>query len=460
MTLADLRALFPITQRWAYLDHASIGPIPTPALAAVQDHLRTRHLDEPNTFGLDEPVLELLRAKIGDLIGAAATRVEFAPNTSYALNVLAQGFPWKPGDRIAIPEMEFPANVYPFLALKSRGVEIDFVRCAGGQFTLDDLDAALTPQTRLVAVSWVQFLSGFRCDVAAVAALAHERGAFLSLDAIQGLGALRLDVEAAGVDFLACGAHKWLLAMPGCGFLYASEQLQAMLAPTPGWLNGPIDWDDLRAEQDEMPLHEDASRFRVGTLNVPGLLSLDAALTLLGSLDPAASEAHVLAMRRRLAGGLDALGLPRFGRWSPKHDSGIVTIEPAFPEHVAEALETAGVRAALRDRKIRFSPHVYTHPDEIDRALEVLRKALSDRRAYAARDRETVQRLLRQPEAPLSPAEPPPEPPPAPPPRGASSIGAVIGAGRLLDSDDTDDTDDTDDSDGSDGSAANAAPSS
>jgi selenocysteine lyase/cysteine desulfurase len=434
MTLDRLRDLFPITRRWAYLDHASIGPVPTPAYDAVQAHLRTRHLEEPNTFPQDEPALALLRAKIGDLIGAEAARVEFAPNTSYALNVLAQGFPWKRGDRIAIPEMEFPANVYPFLALKARGVEIDFIRCTDGQFTLDDVEAALTPRTRLVAVSWVQFLSGFRCDVEAISALAHDRGALLSLDAIQGLGALRLDVRAAGVDFLACGAHKWLMAMPGTGFLYASEEMQAVLAPTPGWLNGPIDWDDLRAAQDEAPLHDDASRFRVGTLNVPGLLSLDATLGLLGSLDPIESEARVLAMRRRLADGLDNLGLQRFGTWSPENDSGIVTVQPDNPEPLAEALEAAGVRVALRDRKIRLSPHLYTHPDEVDRALGVLRDALHDRRDYAARDRQAVYRLRHQPE-PL-PADPPPL---APPPRPPTSIDAVIDAGRLLDSDAPDD---------------------
>ena len=426
MSLDRLRSHFAHTSRWAYLDHASIGPLPTPALEAVQAHLAGRHAEEPNTFPADEPMLERLKRRLGALVGAEAARVEFAPNTSYALNVLAQGFPWQTGDRIAIPEMEFPANVYPFLELRRHGVEVDFIRCADGQFSLDDVEQALTPRTRLVAASWVQFLSGFRCDVAGIAALAHAHGAFFSLDAIQGLGALQLDVRAAGVDFLACGGHKWLMAMPGAGFLYASEQMQAHLAPTPGWLNGPIDWDDLRAAQDQMPLHPDASRFRVGTLNVPGLYALDASLGLLQSLDPAGAEAHVLAMRRRLAAGLDELGLPRLGRWAPEHDSGIVTVQPEAPEPLAAALEEAGVRVALRDRKIRFSPHVYTHPDEVDRALDVLKGALRAHTEYAARERETVRRLREQPD---------PFPLAALPDPLAPSIDDALAAGRTLDSD-------------------------
>ena len=436
MPFHSLRSHFPHTARWAYLDHASVGPLPAPAHDAVQAHLARRFRDEPNTFPTDEPVLNRLRSRIGALVGTAAARVEFAPNTSYALNVLAQGFPWRPGDRIAIPEMEFPANVYPFLELRRHGVGVDFIRCRDGQFSLDDVEAALTPRTRLVAVSWVQFLSGFRCDVAGVAALAHARGAFLSLDAIQGLGALRLDVERAGVDFLACGGHKWLMAMPGTGFLYVSEEMQALLAPTPGWLNGPIDWDDLRADQRQMPLHADASRFRLGTLNVPGLVALDASLGLLGSLDAAAAEAHVLAMRRRLADGLDRLGLPRFGRWAPEHDSGIVTVQPDAPEPLAAALEAAGVRVALRDRKIRFSPHVYTHPDEADRALDVLKRALRTHAEHHARERETARRLAIQPEPfPLdAPALAPPTP------SLSSSIDDALSGGLTLDSDRTPDT--------------------
>ena len=431
MPLAALRSQFPHIERWTYLDHASIGPVPTPAFEAVTAHLAQRYHHEPNTFPTDEPVLNRLKGRIASLLGTSAARVEFAPNTSYALNVLAQGFPWQPGDRVAIPEMEFPANVYPFLELRRRGVEVDFIRCRDGQFALADVEAALTPRTRLVAASWVQFLSGFRCDVAAVAALAHDRGAFFSLDAIQGLGALRLDVEAAGVDFLACGGHKWLMGMPGAGFLYASEEVQALLAPTPGWLNGPIDWDDLRAAQDAMPLHADAGRFRVGTLNVSGLISLDASLGLLGSLDPAAAEAHVLAMRRRLADGLDRLGLPRLGRWAPEHDAGIVTVAPETPEPLAAALEAAGVRVALRDRKLRFSPHVYTHPDEVDRALYVLRGALRQHTEHAARERETARRLTDQP-------DPFPLDAPALSPSPSDDIDAALSGGLTLDSDASD----------------------
>lgn len=373
-TALDVAALFPHTREQAYLNHAAISPLPAPAVEAVQDFLADRHGRAIENFAGMMPLWDRARERSARLIGAHAGRVAFAPNTSYALNVLAQGLRWEPGDRVAVPACEFPANVYPFLALERRGVHVDFIPHHEGTFTLEDAERALTPQTRVLTVSFVQFLSGFTADLEALGALCHERGVIFCVDAIQGLGALRLDVKAAKIDFLACGGHKWLMGMQGQGFLYLTEALQAQVDAPAGWLHGPVDWE--RLDDYDLAFHDTAERFHPGTLNSAGIVALDAALALHEAVGPDVAEARVLVSAQRIARGLDALGLERYG--SSEVRSGIVTVRHPQPEALMDALDEANVAVAVRNRLVRFAPHWYTSEAEIDRALEVV-AAFGDR---------------------------------------------------------------------------------
>lgn len=368
---AAVRRHFPHTETVAYLDHASMGPLSRPVLEAVETYLGERHRTRPNNYDRVEPIVARCRARLGALLGVDPGRVDFAPNTSYALHVLAQGLDWRPGDRVAVPACEFPANVHPWLGLAARGVEVDFVPHTQGTFSLDAVRATLTPRTRLLAVSWVQFLSGFRCDLDVLGTLCRARGVLLAVDAIQGLGALRLDLRQTPVDFLACGAHKWLLGLPGTAFFYVSEALQDRLTPLRGWLNGPVDWDDLTAYTAD--LHADATRFRVGTLDHAGIVALEAALGVYAEAGAAWAEHEVLARGAELAEGLRRLGLPRYGSADPAHASGIVTVAPPDPEAALRALETAGVQAAIRNRLLRLSPSWTNPPSDVVRTLDALR---------------------------------------------------------------------------------------
>jgi cysteine desulfurase / selenocysteine lyase len=365
-----LRHHFPHTGHGAYLDHASTGPLSRPVMDALAAYYEQRHRTLPNNYLEVVPVVEATRDRLAVLVGADRERVDFAPNTSYALNVLAQGLDWRAGDRVAVPSCEFPANVYPWLGLEPQGVGVDFISHREGTLTVEDVEAALTPRTRVLAVSWVQFLSGFRCDLAALGTLCRSRGVLLAVDAIQGLGALRLDLRRTPVDFLACGGQKWLMAPLGTGFFYVSEALQDRLTPLRGWFNGPLDWDDFFAYP--MGLHEDASRFRVGTLNHAGIVGLHAALGVYEEVGPAEAEASVLARSRQVAEGLARLGLRRYGSDDPAHASGIVTAEVPDPEDTLAALAEAGVHAAVRNGLLRLSPTWYNTPEEVDRALAVL----------------------------------------------------------------------------------------
>ena len=371
MTHAEYRSNFPHAEEMVYLDHAATGPLSRPVIDAVKSFLEERHRTRPNNYFEMMPTLERGRTRLARLLGCSHERIEYAPNTSYGLNVLAIGYPWQPGDRVAVPDCEFPGNVQPWLGLQERyGVEVDFIPTWQGTFLLEDVERTLRPETRVLAVSWVQFLSGYKCDLRALADLAHSNNTLLAVDAIQGLGALRLNVEEAGVDFLASGGQKWMLATQGSAFIYVSEALQDRLLPVRGWQNGPIDWDDFGAFTDE--LHPDATRFRVGTLNSIGCLALDAALGLHLEAGLGWIEERVMENARMIADGLEAVGLKRFGSVDPAHASGIVTVEVPEPEALHAHLQSRNIHLSLRDRKLRFAPHAYNTEEEIGVVLETV----------------------------------------------------------------------------------------
>ncbi len=374
MTLDAYRSQFDLPEETAYLDHAATGVLSRPVREAAADFLDGRaglRSDcTPNNFPADLERIDRARSRAAALIGADVRTVELVPNTSYGLNLLAQGLDWRPGDRVAVPACEFPANVMPWRGLEAQGVEVDLVPHREGTFTVEDVEQVLRPQTRLVAVSYVQFLSGFRCDLAGLADLCRQRGVLLAVDAIQGVGAVRLDVAGVRPDLVAFGGHKWLCAMQGLGVVAVADTLLDRLRPVRGWLNGPVDWDDLEAAS--LDLHPDATRFRLGTLPTAQVYALDAALGLLLAVGPDTIEAAVLDHAGRLAEGLARLGARRVGSGDPARQSGIVTVEVDDPEGLHAHLAARGVVCSLRNRLVRFAPHAHTRPADLDRALDAV----------------------------------------------------------------------------------------
>lgn len=375
MTLSDLRARFPHTDREVYLNHAATSPLSTHAREAMSDHMAKRagakegvEIDGFETTLL--PLLQQTREQVATVLGASADRIAFAQNTSAALNILAEGLDWQPGDRVAIPDGTFPTNVFPFLNQRHRGVGVDFIPTNEGAFSVEDVEKTLRPGTRVVSVSWVHFLSGFQADLREIGRLCAERDILFCVDAIQGLGALQVDVHACEIDMLAAGCHKWLMGTQGLGVLYCGEDVQAQIRPPAGWLHGPVDWEEL--DDYALTFHDDARRFEIGTLNAIGLAALNASLGQYLEVGPEVFEDQILDLTAHLAGGLAGLGLTRYGSSDPLHGSGIVTVAPDDPEVLAEHLDAHGVKTALRNRKLRFSPHAYMTTDDIDRALEAV----------------------------------------------------------------------------------------
>ena len=374
MTLGALRDHFPHTEHQTYLNHAAVSPMSRPVREAIDAYVGERHGADPEApienFEAFMPVMAETKERVATVLGTESSRVEFVPNTSAGLNVLARGLDWQAGDRIAVPDGTFPTNVYPFLNLESEGVAVDFVPTSEGAYTVEDVADTLRPETRVLSVSWVHFLSGFRADLEALGTLCDDRDVVFCVDAIQGLGALQVDVDAAGIDFLTAGGHKWLMATQGVGLLYCAEWLQDHLQPPTGWLHGPVDWEHL--DDYELTFHDDARRFRTGTLNSVGVAALHAALGLYLEAGPALCEERVLDLSTALADELSDRGLPRYGTNDPGHASGIVTVEPNAPEALYEHLKERDITGAVRNRKLRLAPTYYNNEADLQAVLEAI----------------------------------------------------------------------------------------
>ncbi|MFP3941505.1 MAG: aminotransferase class V-fold PLP-dependent enzyme [Thermoanaerobaculia bacterium] len=377
-----LRREFPVTERWAYLNHGAIGPMPRRSADRMAELARTvaetgdRHWPERN----DE--CERVRRRVAELLGAPREHeVAFVGNTSEGLSAVAWGLDWRPGDNVVGPEPEFPSDVYPWMSLAELGVEYRRVPERDGRVAPEDLVAAVDGRTRVVAVSWVQYASGHRLPLEPLAAACRDAGALLVLDAIQGVGALSLDVEAAGVDVCALASHKWILGPEGVGIFYVSDRVVERLRSTRhGWRSvaKAFEWGAI----DPTPA-TGALRFEAGTLNVYGIHALGASVDLLLELDshggPGAVETRVLALADRVADGLVSRGFALAEpHRSPGETSGIVAgTHPDRPARaLAEDLEQRGVAVSHRAGRFRVSPHVYNTEAEIDRLLDALDELL------------------------------------------------------------------------------------
>lgn len=372
MNLDILRDQFPHAKSQIYLNHAATSPLSTRVMEALEAFYRQRHLERIDNYLDFAPTIEETLKRIAVAIGAEQHQVEFVPNTSTGLSLLAEGLDWRPGDRVAVPACEFPANVYPFMHLRDRGVELDFVPHKDGAFSVEDIVATLTPKTRLVSLSWVQFLSGFKTDLKRVVELCRSRGILVSVDAIQGVGALKLDVRETGIDFLACGTHKWLMSTQGLGFVYVADHLLERIRPRAGWLHGPIDWENLFDYR--LAFHPNARRFRLGTFNSAGIAALHAALGLFLECGIEWCEERVLENARHLDSGLTEAGLLPYGRdVATPPESGIITYRVSDAEAMQIHLLENRVVASVRNGLIRFAPTYYNSLDEMDRVIEHVR---------------------------------------------------------------------------------------
>jgi selenocysteine lyase/cysteine desulfurase len=356
-----------------YLNAASTGPLPERSVHAQQEFTRLRAtpylISQEQQFG----VLDTARHLVARLINADAGEVALATNTSTGLNLAAWTLPLGAGDVVVIPDREFPANVYPWMAAAAaRGFTLQRVPCRDGLLDEDALLEALDrPGVRVLSVSWVGFATGVVADLERLGAACRARGIRFVVDAIQGLGALTLDLRKAHVDILACGAQKWLLSPWGSGFTWVRRDLVRELAPQPvSWLSVAGSDDFSRLLQYDMTWRDDARRFEQITLPFQDFAGMVASLELLHELGPANVAAHIHARTREILDGAAKLGIPLV---TPRdRHAGIACIRPADADATSARLNEARVSHSVREGTIRLSPHCYTTPAEVDRALDAL----------------------------------------------------------------------------------------
>jgi cysteine desulfurase / selenocysteine lyase len=358
---------FPVRRNLLYLNHAAVAPLPRRAADAMTAHVQNARDRGAADWRAWYGSVETAREKAARLIHAAASEIAFVPNTSWGINLVALGFPFTAGDNVVTTDIEFPSNAYPWRALAERGVECRVAKNRAGRIAADDIAALVDARTRVVAVSWVTFHSGFVLPIAEIGAICRERGILLVVDAIQGLGALPLDVEAARVDVLCADGHKWLYGTEGGAVFYVREGVREKVpARALGWWNLKTEGEYLEYRG---AIYSGARRYEPGTLPTANLAALSASLDLLAEMGPEAVRSRILENVSALRDGLAARGW-RIATPEPLA-SGILAAEPpsADARRWAKALEARGVIVAPREGCVRFSPHAGNDAGEIARVL-------------------------------------------------------------------------------------------
>jgi cysteine desulfurase/selenocysteine lyase len=359
---------FPVRDHLIYLNHAAVAPLCRPAADAM------RHLaDDCMRFGslhYDEwlAAYDGVRNAAARLIGSEASEIALMKNTSEGIATVAMGLDWKPGDRIVAFREEFPANYYPWKRLEEKGVAVTWLSVGD---SLECIDAACRG-ARLLSISFVQFLSGYRAPIQAIGEICRRNHCIYLVDAIQGLGAFPLDVRACSIDALAADGHKWMLGPEGCAILYISKALQDHVEPVEfGWTN-VAGYNDYASR--DMALRQDAGRYEPGTLNTVGCFGLRASLEFLLEVGVGEIAPVVQNLADRIAVGVQALGYEIMGVRTPETGAGIVSFRKPGVEarDIVRRLREAGVSAAPRAGWVRTSPHFYISPAELDRFLEAL----------------------------------------------------------------------------------------
>lgn len=364
------RSQHPVTtSRWRWFDHASMGPLTAPAAAAMGAWAQATAAEGRMAAPLD--VEARCRALGATLLGVPASDIALVRNTTDGIGIVAGGVPWREGDRVVVPREEFPSNLYPWLALRDRGVQVDVV-------PLDELVAEIGqgPRPRVVAVSWVQHGHGERVDLAEVASAAHRRGALVVADVMQGAGVLPAALADWEVDVAVAGGHKWLLGPSGSGLAYFGERARAEVAPV------AVGWAAVveRASYDDYPADEvahlwpDARRYEGGTPAIGPLAGLAASMEVLVAAGIERIWAQVDALCDELVAGLAAPARVLSDRAAERR-SGIVSIEldGADPAVVAARLvEEHGVVVKARRGGVRFAPHAYLDTADVDVALRAI----------------------------------------------------------------------------------------
>jgi selenocysteine lyase/cysteine desulfurase len=372
MTLSDIRAQFPITQHFNFLNHAAIAPLSAPAAEAMAGYAHEL-AEYAYLRGTYYRAADRVRQAAAKLLHADPDEITFVKNTSEGICYVANGIQWCTGDNVVSTTMEFAANVYPWLNLQSRGVQLKRVPDDDGRIPFGQIASAIDNRTRAVAISAVQWSNGFRIDLTRLGELCKEKGVLLFVDAIQALGVHPFDVRAMNIDFLSADGHKWLCGPEGAGVFFCKRELIGHIHPSElGYLAMKQGFE---SNEIKINLHDDARRFDSGVYNLAGICALGASINLLLEVGIDQVQKRVKELTDRLAEGIQRRGWRLHSPRTPSEWSGIVTFS-------SEKHDLTALRKHLRDEfrivvagrlgRLRASPHFYNTEEEIDQLIDAL----------------------------------------------------------------------------------------
>ena len=369
----DLRKLFPVTERYIYLNHSAVAPISLPVYQRIQQQARDQLEHGIVNYDQCSTMVKRTREAAASLINARRDQIAFAQNTSAGLALIANGIDWRAGDNIVTAECEFPANIVPWLRIKREfGVDLRMAQERDGRLETEEILSLIDGRTRLVTLSFVQYASGYRADLATIGRYCRERDLLFVVDAIQGLGALRLDVEASYIDALSADAHKFLLGTEGCAIFYLSARAMERVKPTlVGWFS--LEYPDNHGKFDQ-PYAKSARRFEPGSLNTLGVAGLGASLALFQEIGMEKIEKYLIDLGDYLCERLSERGYQVISARRESEKSAVICCrhEKHSAESLAQSLGERQIVTAARAGRLRISPHFYNTRDEIDRLIACL----------------------------------------------------------------------------------------
>jgi len=358
------RKEFPVVDRYLYLDHAGVAPLSLRVKSAVETFLAESV--EGGAFHYPKWAQQVAdtRKACARFINAEPEEIAFVKSTSHGLSLVAEGLSWKAGDNMLVYGKEFPSNLYPWMNLERKGVEIRTIPTRGKEILLEDIEQRIDSRTRLLAISAVQFSNGFRVDLKNAGELCRSKGVLLCVDAIQSLGVIPMDVRYISIDFLAADGHKWLLGPEGVGIFFCKrERVELLHPPLIGWKSVQREFD---FDHPDFQLKTDALRFEEGSMNLMGIFGLGAAIDLLTVIGVENIEKRVLELGDLIIGEAEKRGFDLLTPKMREFRGGNITFSGGFdPVKLKELLRGNGIMVNARGGGLRVSPHFYNTAEEL-----------------------------------------------------------------------------------------------
>jgi cysteine desulfurase / selenocysteine lyase len=370
----EIRKLFPALERTAYLNSAAVSPLPVTSVEAVVSQLKDVSLNGSENYPEWVATKDRARALIAEMLGVRSDEIAFMRNTSDSIASIAAGIDWAEGDNIVSFANEFPANYYPWRRVRDRyGVELRLCPERNGRIDQDEFISLIDANTKVIAISSVQFSSGFKADLERIGEAAHAANALFVVDIIQGFGATGYDLPSLNVDIAAGASHKWLCAPEGCGILYVSQKVRDLIDPvTVGWISVETPWDFDDREQE---FRHSALAWESGTGPSALFYGLEESLKLPKQVGLTAIERHLDELTEYLCEKLAEKNYDIVSSRLPEERSAIVSMThrggiPALD--IYHHLRDRNVIVSARGDRVRISPHFYNTAEDIDRLIASL----------------------------------------------------------------------------------------